>query len=247
MIPLRAILVDDERLARQQLGKVLQLHSGIELVGEASNLSEAIALLEGDPPDVIFLDISMPPESGFDLLGHIPPTSRVVFVTADEEYAVRAFEARALDYLLKPVQPTRLALVIERLRDAASWKNRSASVVLGNQRSWSKVSVEEISSVRSEGNYSRAYTMDGRSYFVRRTLQEWIKMLAEEGFFILSRSLLVNPAAVIRLDGVTRNETALYLAGSPEPVKLGRTAASRARRLLASEDLEEESPVGPLE
>lgn len=141
---LRAILVDDERLARQQLTKLLQAQSGVQLVGEAANLAEAIDLLAGEPPDVIFLDISMPPESGFDLLPHVPPTTRVVFVTAHAEHAARAFDSKALDYLLKPVQPARLAQTIEHLHEMARLQSRAASVVLGDHRSWEKIPVEAI-------------------------------------------------------------------------------------------------------
>ena len=229
---LRAILVDDERLARQQLTKLLQAQSGVQLVGEAANLAEAIDLLAGEPPDVIFLDISMPPESGFDLLPHVPPATRVVFVTAHAEHAARAFDSKALDYLLKPVQPARLAQTIEHLHEMALLQSRAASVVLGDHRSWEKIPVEAIAAVVGDGNYSRVHTLAGSDFFVRRPMREWEELLAAAGFAMLSRSLLVNPAAFIRLEVIRREESLLHLIGLPDPIPLGRTAALRARRQL---------------
>lgn len=230
---LRAILVDDERLARQQLSKLLQAQTGVNLAGEAANLAEAIDLLAGEPPDVVFLDISMPPESGFDLLPHVPPATRVVFVTAHSEHAVRAFDAKALDYLLKPVQPARLAQTIERLHEMALLQSANASVVLGDHRSWEKIPVEAIAAVMSDGNYSRVHTLAGSDFFVRRPMREWEKLLGAARFAVLSRSLLVNPVAVIRLQVIDRKQTLLHLTGLSEPIPLGRTVALRARRQLA--------------
>jgi two-component system LytT family response regulator len=229
---LRAILVDDERLARQQLSKLLQAQSGVCLVGQAANLTEAIDLLNGEPPDVVFLDISMPPESGFDLLPHVPLGTRVVFVTAHAEHAIHAFEAKALDYLLKPVLPERLAQTIEHLHEMALLQIASASVVLGDRRSWEKIPVEAISAVMGDGNYSSVHTLAGSDFFVRRPMREWEELLATSGFVMLSRSLLVNPAAFSRLEVVRREEALLHLIGVPDPIPLGRTATLRARRQL---------------
>ena len=229
---LRAILVDDERLARQQLTKLLRQQTGVQLVGEAANLAEAIDLLAGEPPDVIFLDISMPPESGFDLLPHVPPATRVVFVTAYAEHAVLAFESKALDYLLKPVQPARLAQTIERLHEMALLHSGTANVVLGDRRSWEKIPVDAISAVMGDGNYSRVHTLAGSDFFVRRPMREWEELLATAGFVVLSRSLLVNPAAFTSLEVIRREEALLCLIGLPDPIPLGRTAALRARRQL---------------
>jgi two-component system LytT family response regulator len=228
----RAILVDDERFARRQLTKLLQAQSCVQLVGEAGNLAEAIYLLAGEPPDIIFLDISMPPESGFDLLPHVPPATRVVFVTAHAEYAVRAFEAKALDYLLKPVLPERLAQTIERMQEMALFQSASASVILGDRRNWEKIPVGAISAVMGDGNYSRVYTLAGSDFFVRRPMREWEELLVAAGFIVLSRSLLVNPTAFTRLEVIRREEALLQLIGLPDPIPLGRTAALRARRQL---------------
>ena len=115
-----ALLVDDEPRANQRMLKLLAAHPEIEVVGVAGNVAEARAVLETQPPDVVFLDVEMPGGSGLDLLVSVPDTTQVVFVTAREKYAVQAFAAAALDYLVKPVDPERLADTVARLRRQAA-------------------------------------------------------------------------------------------------------------------------------
>lgn len=112
---MRAILVDDERRARDELRRLLGRHPGIEVVGEAASVPEARAAIEEVDPQLLFLDVQMPGESGFDLLASLPAPPLVVFTTAYDEFAVRAFEVSALDYLLKPVEAERLAATVARV------------------------------------------------------------------------------------------------------------------------------------
>ena len=242
---LRAIVVDDERLAIKQMRKLLDEQPGISVVGTAGSLAEAVTLLAQESPDVVFLDISMPPASGFDLLPHLSVWTRVVFVTAYSEHAIHAFEARALDYLLKPVDPERLAQAIERVREIVMWQRGGSAktsaktgagagigekMSLGDNRYWERIPIEEIAAVASEGNYSCVHTLDGSNFFIRRTMQEWRTRLTPAGFVGLSRSLLIQPAAILRLEVISRNETMIHLYGVPAPFRLGRTASLRARR-----------------
>lgn len=242
---LRAIVVDDERLAIKQMRKLLDEQPGISVVGTAGGLAGAVTLLAQESPDVVFLDISMPPASGFDLLPHLSVWTRVVFVTAYSEHAIHAFEARALDYLLKPVDPERLAQAIERVREIVMWQRGASAgagagtgtgagigekMSLGDNRYWERIPIEEIAAVASEGNYSCVHTLDGSNFFIRRTMQEWRTRLTAAGFVGLSRSLLIQPAAILRLEVISRNETMIHLYGVPAPFRLGRTASLRARR-----------------
>src|SRR5512137_2632898 len=112
---LRVLLIDDERLARNDLRSLLSEYDNIEVIGEADSVQKAIELITAENPDIIFLDIQMPGESGFDLLDKIDISARIIFVTAFDEYAIRAFEVDAVDYLLKPVNPERLKVAIERV------------------------------------------------------------------------------------------------------------------------------------
>ena len=110
----RALIIDDERLARNELRKLLAAHPEIEIAGEASNATEGIEKIESINPDLIFLDIQMPGKTGFDMLAELEKAPVVIFTTAYDEYALKAFEVNALDYLLKPVDPIRLADALNR-------------------------------------------------------------------------------------------------------------------------------------
>src|SRR6476660_8729179 len=113
---IKAIIIDDERLARNELKKLLQDHSDIEVIEEAANVDDGIEKIETLNPDLIFLDIQMPGKTGFDLLSEVEKAPRVIFTTAYDEYALKAFEVNALDYLLKPIEPKRLADAIQKLQ-----------------------------------------------------------------------------------------------------------------------------------
>src|SRR5262245_41158698 len=112
---LRAVIIDDERLARNEMRSLLAEHPQVEVVAEAADVASGVAMLNAHHPDVLFLDIKLGRESGFDLLERLGSTPKVVFITAYDQYALRAFEINALDYLLKPVNPVRLKKTIRRL------------------------------------------------------------------------------------------------------------------------------------
>jgi len=113
---LKVVIIDDERLARNELRRMLGEFSDVEIIGEAANAAEGIEKIETLNPDLVFLDIQMPGKSGFDMLGMIDRAPHVIFVTAYDEYALKAFEVNALDYLMKPVEPQRLAEALLKVR-----------------------------------------------------------------------------------------------------------------------------------
>ena len=125
----KAIIIDDERLARNELKKLLQEFPEVEVIGEAANANEGIEKIESLNPDLVFLDIQMPGKTGFDMLTQIERAPHVIFVTAYDEYALKAFEVNALDYLMKPVEPKRLADALLKVRqkdeeELLSYNNR---------------------------------------------------------------------------------------------------------------------------
>jgi two-component system LytT family response regulator len=231
MNPLRAVIVDDERLARKQLAKLLEPHPFIELAGEAGNLEEAIHLCTAENPDLVFLDISMPPDSGFDLLAHLQASTQVVFVTAHETFAIRAFEENALDYLLKPIKPERLAKALNRLQIFFPRHSleESPPVDLGKGI---RLALDEIIAVTADGNYSRILLRGGGNVHLRRTMHEWVKELAGRGFIQPGRSLLLLSSAVLRIEARSRDESFLYLSDRPVPLKISRRLSARIRQLL---------------
>ena len=230
---LRVLVVDDESLARKRMADLLAVQPGVDFIGAADDIASAIALVESKNPDLVLLDISMPPESGFDLLPYLPLETGVVFVSAYTEHAVRAFEAEAIDYLLKPVVPERLAQALERGRKNRQDTTETNYVLLGDQKKCFKVAVDRLAVILAEGNYTRVLTMDGGSFFIRRPFKEWQEALDAPSFVKLERSLLVNPAAILGFETIDRDLGHLRVTGSTKPIPLGRTALQSIRSLLA--------------
>jgi two-component system LytT family response regulator len=215
---MRTILVDDEPLARKRLARLLSEHPSIEIVGEAANGDDACALVERITPDLIFLDVQMPGASGFDVLSRLVHRPQVIFVTAHDEFAVRAFEEQALDYLLKPVEPKRLARALERLRPTGSpspaderlerllavVERATPTVRRIPVRKGPKVVLVEPASIifcRAEDKYAVIYTGDGE-HVVDKTIDELAATLDPSTFIRVHRSTLVNLAFVRDLTSI---------------------------------------------
>ena len=194
----RALLVDDEAPARSELRYLLQAHAEVKVVGEAASAAEAIELTRELAYDVVFLDVEMPGASGLETAPHIherPEPPAIVFVTAHAEYAVDAFAVEAFDYLLKPVDPERLARVVERLRER-SHENAvpvdKVPVVAGGGTEL--LDPDQIHYAHAEGDYSRVHTYD-RAYLCTSSLGELEDRLGSR-FARIHRSYLVNLAKV---------------------------------------------------
>ncbi|QOY88514.1 LytR/AlgR family response regulator transcription factor [Paludibaculum fermentans] len=195
---MKAILVDDERLARMELRRLLAAHPEIEIVAETANAEEAEILIGSLEPDVLFLDVQMPGRSGFDLLASLDRAPHTIFVTAYDEYALRAFEFSAVDYLLKPVAPERLATALIRLKSAGPQAETAATRIPATQqifvrdgeRCWF-VRLSDIALFESEGNYTRLYFAANRP-LILRSLSYLEARLDPEIFFRTSRRHIVN-------------------------------------------------------
>src|SRR5512140_486059 len=196
---LRAVIVDDERLARADLRSMLADLEKVEVVGEAANITEAVELIGRANPDLVFLDIQMPGESGFDLLEKVDLRARVVFVTAFDEYAIRAFEVNAVDYLLKPVNPKRLSAAIERVeqRETASAGNQhdlryEDAMLLTFNTHRKFIRVNSIVCIQSAADYTELLTSEGKKGLVRKTMSEWEERLPREYFCRVHRTMIAN-------------------------------------------------------
>jgi len=195
----KTIIVDDERLARKEMRRLLSEFDEIVIAGEAENLSEAIALIQKEKPQLVFLDIQLSNENGFDLLEKIERNFKLIFVTAFDAYAIRAFEVNALDYLLKPVNPERLAKAIERLAEENNAKpelrplefDDRIFLELGSERSVF-LKVCDISHINAAGDYSEILTVDKRKFLIEKSLREWEQRLPEKYFLRIHRQTLVN-------------------------------------------------------
>jgi two-component system, LytTR family, response regulator len=237
--PFRTIIVDDERLARNKLRAMLAKHQEIEVAGEADSVASAARIIEDLAPDLVLLDIQMPGESGFDLLNKVTGDFKVIFVTAFDEYAIRAFEVNALDYLLKPVNPKRLARSIERLFiEATPPENGSRALeyddhlflTIENQSTFLKVGAIEC--ICASGPYSEVYTSDGRRGLVLKPLKEWQERLPEKCFMRIHRSTIINVEYVERIEKWFNYSYQVFLRSISEPFIMSRRYSVKLKEKL---------------
>ena len=170
----RVLIVDDERLARVEMRRLLAAHADVEIVGEASNIEEAKLSISDLQPDVLLLDVQMPGGTGFDLLEQLEWVPRVIFTTGFDEFALQAFEVNALDYLLKPVASDRLAAALEKARAQAAAAAPKLTLqhqifIKDGERCWF-VKVQDIVLLESEGNYTRVF-FGGNRPLINRSLR----------------------------------------------------------------------------
>jgi two-component system, LytTR family, response regulator len=196
---MKAIIIDDERLARQELKNLLSSHKEVEVIAECADASDAKEKIKELKPDIIFCDIQMPGKSGLELVEEISATVDVVFITAYDEHAIKAFELNAFDYLLKPIQPERLAETIRKLsvkETAARIDNNTPLTekdmvfIKDGEKCWF-VRLAEIRLFESEGNYVRVYFENFRP-LILRSLNSLEMRLNEKQFFRASRKHLIN-------------------------------------------------------
>lgn len=237
-----AVIVDDERLARRELRTLLEEgHSAaVHIVGEAASVDEAARMVEATDADLVFLDITLGRESGFDLLPRLGEDVDVVFVTAHDHYAVRAFEVNALDYLLKPVVPGRLAIAIQRLSGPAIGLPAASRLLGHDDRLFLRlddrrrfIRVSEIMAIESDGDNSYLY-MAPRPSRARaaKSLREWEERLPERHFVRIHRSTIVNLDFVDRVDEWSHGSFMVFLRGVQEPFTMSRRYAARVRSRL---------------
>jgi two-component system, LytTR family, response regulator len=227
--------VDDERLARVELLTLLRAHPEVEVVGEAGDADEALRRLDALDPDVLFLDVQMPGASGFELLERAHPRGRVVFVTAYDTHALRAFDVNALDYLLKPVHPERLAATMARLAGSAAAPSSvprlgcDDHLWIQSDRAARFVKVRQIACILGAGDYTEVVSGDGRRTLVLRALKDWERRLPAELFARVHRGTLVNMEWVERIEPHGDESYRVVLRGIERPVPMSRRHAARLR------------------
>jgi two-component system, LytTR family, response regulator len=227
---MKAMIVDDEPLARRELRRLLAEFPDIEIVGEAANVAESAVGIEQWLPELLFLDIQMPGGSGFDLLARLEHVPRVIFTTAYDHHAVRAFEVNALDYLLKPIEPERLAAAIAKARSAKSEGAPAARsgatierlFVRDGSRCWF-VPLREVSLMLSEGNYVRLHWGKSRP-LLARPLTSLEQRLDPARFFRANRRQIVNLDFIESVEPGVGGQLHVQLRDGPE-VEISRRQA----------------------
>lgn len=243
---MKALIVDDEPLARRELRRLLADFDWIEIVGEASNINEAQKAVDTLAPELLFLDIQMPGGSGFDLLTRIEHVPRVIFTTAYDHHAVHAFEVNALDYLLKPIEPERLASALSRARDAASPAgsgNVASARVAGQsvesverlfirdgERCWF-VPLREVCLMAAEGNYVRLHWHDARP-LLARPLSSLEERLDPQRYFRANRRQIINLEFIENVELGSGGLLHVQLRGGPE-VEISRRQARLFRAQMS--------------
>lgn len=244
---MKAIIIDDERLARTELRKLLQDFPEIEIVDEASNADEGLQKIENHNPDLIFLDIQMPGKTGFDMLSELDHAPQVIFTTAYDEYALKAFEVNALDYLLKPVEPRRLADAVEKLRKgngAPPSERRTGQefekptilsehdqvFVKDGERCWF-VKLSDVRLFESVGNYAKVFFGNNKP-LILKSLNALEERLDDKVFFRANRKHIVNLRLIDKIEPYFNGGLLLELKGG-EKIEVSRRQTVKFKEMMS--------------
>lgn len=231
---LRAIIVDDEPVAIRVLLRLLADHPSIEVIGAATNAAEARRLIAATEPDVAFLDVELGAETGFDLIDGSERPKNIVFVTAHPVHAVEAFSVEAADFLVKPIDPARLAETVRRLERRHAAPIARAPILLRLPGRTLLVPPDDILAFSAEGDFTRVRLADGTNLLIHGTMGHFESVAPSPPFLRLDRSLILNTARVRRLVMKDRNSCLVTLEGQEDPLVLGRAALSRLRAALTA-------------
>lgn len=241
---MRALIVDDERLARKELISLLDEYPSIEIVGEAANADEALELIHKTNPDLLFLDIQMPGKTGFELLEELDKAPQVIFITAYDEYAIKAFDVNALDYLLKPVQTERLKESIKKLEEKATQQESGDTkeeddrklgledqvFVKDGDRCWF-VKLSDIRLFESDGNYIKVY-FDNNRPMIHKSLNALDEKLSDRNFFRASRKHIINLSWLESIEPWFNGGLMVKLKGG-EKVEVSRRQAAKFKEKMS--------------
>ncbi len=243
---MKAIIIDDERLARLELRKLLQDFPEVEIVDEASNADEGIQKIEQHNPDLVFLDIQMPGKTGFEMLSELDHSPLVIFTTAYDEYALKAFEVNALDYLVKPVEPRRLADAVEKLKrsngvaavdrpyihtDPNSILSEYDQVfVKDGERCWF-VKLSEVRLFESVGNYAKVF-FGANKPLILKSLNALEERLDDKVFFRANRKHIVNLRLIDKIEPYFNGGLLLELKGG-EKIEVSRRQTVKFKEMMS--------------
>ncbi|TAL46447.1 MAG: response regulator [Chitinophagaceae bacterium] len=242
---MRAIIIDDERLARIELRKLLQEFPEIEVVDEAANADEGIAKIDNLHPDLVFLDIQMPGKTGFDMLSELDRAPHVIFTTAYDEFALKAFEVNALDYLVKPVEPKRLADAVQKLHMAEARENNHVVsenmnrsllgeedqvFVKDGERCWF-VKLSDIRLFESVGNYAKVFFGMNKP-LILKSLNALEERLDQKTFFRANRKHIVNLRLIEKIEPYFNGGLLLELKGG-EKIEVSRRQTVKFKEMMS--------------
>ncbi len=236
---IKTLLVDDERLARAELSRLLQAHPQISIVGQAANADEALALLSQLEVDLVFLDIQMPGLSGLELAAQLDADLQFIFCTAFDSYALDAFGLNALDYLLKPINPERLAKALARFQNKQhdepqrNYLPENHGLLLKFADSSRIVRLSDITRFESIGNHSAVYTSYGKS-FLHSSLSKIEQRLDPQQFFKASRADIIRVSAIEQLENGVAVGSMLAIMQDGQQVEVSRRQVQVLKQLFSA-------------
>lgn len=235
----RTLIIDDEKYARSDLKDLLSIYECIDIAGEAKNIKTAVKEIQKFKPDLIFLDIQFPGETGFDLFDKIDITAKVIFVTAYDEFALRAFEVNACDYLLKPVNPYRLALAIKRITENADSNTISKNVFKNDDSIYLQmnykyyfVRIDSIIKITATDHYTEITTTKGLRGLTNKHLWEWKENLPKETFIQIHRSTIININFVEKIEKAPKYSSIVFMKNIEIPISISRRFASHIKKQM---------------
>ena len=233
----RVLIVDDEGPARKVLRKLLAAHPEISVVAEAGSVIDAVRLFYETHPDLVFLDVQMPKRNGFSLLPELTPVPDIIFVTAHDHHAVKAFEVNAMDFLVKPIHPERLELSLLRLANPSKRRKalpfpRESPIFLYADREMRAVTPMEILLIEALHNHTKIHLSTHQPATMLRRISEWNRLLPTEIFRKLDRSTIINFLAIKNVVRLPNHHVEVYFRDSAKVVELGLFASRRLRKLM---------------
>jgi len=235
---LNILVVDDESLARKRIIELTNQVCPEGRITEAASISDAKNAINNNEFSLIFLDINLRGELGFDLIPFIPPKTKIVFITALDKYAIRAFEVNAMDYILKPPTIDRIKKTFDQLRnneskpkavDELSLEDR---IFVQSNDSIRFVSLKDIKYIKAKDVYSLIFTSDKKPNLVRKSLTEWIKILPQKHFIRIHRSAIVNMNNIHHIAPFGRGTFKIHLDGVEEPLSMSKSYSLALKKRL---------------
>lgn len=237
---IRAILVDDVELMRITLKKVLEQFPHIELIGEASDFDSAKELINGTKPDLVFLDIDLNGLTSIDLLSQVNHVPKIIFITSHPDFAIKAFELNAIDYILKPISTERMKKAIERLtNDEPTPKQAEVDanaltennerfeadqiILLSFDNKMNFIKVKDINYIEAFGNSTKIFLNDGKLSITYNSIKNWDNKLPQDTFIQIHRSTIANLMNVVKIEKWTNDTGRLYLKGIDKPFEISRS------------------------
>jgi two-component system, LytTR family, response regulator len=233
----KVVIVEDENLAIEEMKFLLKEYQELEIAGIANNAESAIELINTLQPDLIFLDIQLRTTNAFEILEHLQTNAHIIFATAYDEYALRAFEINALDYLLKPIHPERLKVAIARFfkntpleEPLKKCYNYNDKIIINIRDGYKMINISDIKAITADGDYSYLILGSKKKHILIKSLKEWETILPNEHFIRIHRSTIINVGNIRHIEKWFSNTCRIYLEGLDTPFEMSQRYTSAFKK-----------------